>query len=109
MSTSRKRKKETNLVCVIHYADQTSYSTIKELSDVNKEKLVQAKRKRTEVGGSYSHADQCSTIPEFFESGKHGVHLEPCYKRYLKLYIHVFQLFGFVHQLFPLVLCCLIA
>ena len=98
MSTSRKRKKETNLVCVVHYADQTSYSTIKEL----KKKIVQVKRKRTDLGGSYSHADQCSTIPEFFESGKHGVHLEPCYKRYLKFYIHV-------HQLFPLVLCCLIA
>ena len=82
MSTSRKRKKETDLVCVVHYADQTAYSSIKELSDVNKDRIVQAKRKRTEVGGSHSHADQCLTIPESFESGKHGVHLEPCYKRY---------------------------
>ena len=82
MSTNRKIEKETNLVCIVHYADQTSYSTVKELSDVNKEKIVQAKRKRTDIGGSHSHADQCSTIPENFESGEHGVHLEPCYKRY---------------------------
>ena len=81
MSSNKKRKKETNLVCVVHYTDQTSYSTIKELSDVNKEKINKAKRKRTEVGGSHSHTDQCSTIPEHFESGLHGVHLEPCYKR----------------------------
>ena len=64
MSTNRKIEKETNLVCVVHYTDQTSYSTVKELSDVNKEKIVQAKRKRTDIGGSHSHADQCSTIPE---------------------------------------------
>lgn len=82
MNNNRKRKRESNLVCVVHYAYQTSYSIIKELSDVNKEKIIQAKKKRTEVGGSHSHADQCSTIPENFESGKHGVHLEPCYKRY---------------------------
>ena len=53
MSTNRKREKETNLVCVVHYADQTSYSTVKELSDVNKEKIDQAKRKRTDIGGSH--------------------------------------------------------
>lgn len=78
---SRKRKIESSLVCVVHYPDQSSYSEIKELSNVNKYKIVEAKRVRTEIGGSHSHCTQCDTIPEEFQHGIHGVHLEPCYKR----------------------------
>jgi len=78
---SRKRKVESSLVCVVHYPDQSSYSNIKDLSDVNKIKIVEAKRVRRELGGPYSHSVQCDAIPEQFQHGIHGIHLEPCYKR----------------------------
>ena len=51
-----------NLVCVVHYQKQTSYSCIKELSEVNQKKLIEAKVKRMAVGGDSYHKDQCDTF-----------------------------------------------
>ena len=56
---------------------------MKELSDTNKDKKTRAKVKRIQEEGFHSHYDQCSTIPDTFVEGVYGIHLEPCYKRYL--------------------------
>lgn len=82
---SRKRKK-LSLECIVHYPNQRQYSDVKELSDINKEKITKAKVKRMREGGSHLHFEQCSKIPETFVEGFHGIHLEPCYKRYLTLF-----------------------
>ena len=75
---SKIKKRKFSLKCVVHYPDQKCYSTIKELLHVNKERIIKAKEKRLEQG---VHYDQCSEIPDTFEEGVHGIHLEPCYKR----------------------------
>ena len=69
-----------NRICVVHYPNQQKYSNIKDISDINKEKITAAKEKRSRIGGDHLHKKQCDTIPnEFLDV--HGVHLDPCYKR----------------------------
>ena len=68
--------------CIVHYPNQSSYSEIKTLSEVNIQRIREANSKRNEIGGNNNHLDQCQQIPEEFCLLQHGVHLEPCYKRY---------------------------
>ena len=70
------------LVCVIHYKNQAKYSNIKTLSGDNIQRIFAAKQLREKIGGDNLHAEQCSGIPDSFNES-HGIHLEPCYKRYL--------------------------
>ena len=51
------------LKCIVHYAAQTSYSNIKKISEVNINKIREAKKKREEVGGDNLHWDQVVQIP----------------------------------------------
>ena len=37
---------------------------------------------RQELGGSNEHADQCSSIPGTLDDTLHGIHMEPCYKKF---------------------------
>lgn len=83
-----------SLICVVHYNNHEKYSNIKSLSDVNKQRILEAKRLREEVEGENHHEDQCSSIPQIFTDA-HGIHLEPCYKKYVLNYIS----FSFVYLL----------
>ena len=76
-----KVKKPEGLKCVVHYGNQNKYSRIKKLSKANENRILEAKRKRIEIGGVHLHEAQCETIPEGFDAVHHGVHLAPCYKR----------------------------
>lgn len=69
------------LNCIVHYKGQKSYSTIKKLSDVNINRILEAKDKREEIGGDNLHQEQINLIPETINLETDGIHLEPCYKR----------------------------
>ena len=71
--------------CIIHYKNQSKYSNIKELSEDNKNRITAAKQLRESLGGDDHHEDQCCSVPETF-SDIHGIHLEPCYRKYEIIY-----------------------
>ena len=70
------------LKCIVHYKSQ-SYSKIKDLSEVNITRIMDAKVKRESLGGDNLHAEQTSKIPEEINTDIHGIHMESCYKRYV--------------------------
>ena len=55
-----------NRICVVHYQNQQRYSNIKDISDINKEKITAAKEKRSRIGGDHLHKKQCDTIQMSF-------------------------------------------
>ena len=74
------------LCCIIHYHNKDSkYSKIKSVSEVNKSKIVAAKKARLQLHENNVHQEQCDTVPDEIDSTKHGVHLEPCYKKFTKI------------------------
>jgi len=59
----------------------SNYSKLKELSERNKDRILEAKIEREKLGGEHYHKFQCDCIPESF-SPQDCVHLEPCYKKF---------------------------
>ena len=79
------------LTCIVHYTDQhpVKYPKIKHTSPVNEQRIKAAKLERKQlVGSSNKHLEQCRSIPEIIDHQKHGIHLEPCYK---KIYLNTCQ------------------
>ena len=70
--------------CVAHYSYQEKdYHELKPLSMNQYERLLEAKRIRMESSTENQHLDQCHTIPiNGFDETKHGIYLEPCYKKF---------------------------
>ncbi|XP_066933544.1 uncharacterized protein [Clytia hemisphaerica] len=68
--------------CIIHYENRNNYSTIKKLSQRNIERILEAKEKRTKLAGDFEHKDQIRQIPDEIDENLHGIHLNPCYKRF---------------------------
>ena len=70
--------------CVVHYIQKSvEYSDLKVLSENQYERLLEAKRIRLATIEPNQHAEQCVSIPDNgFDVNKHGVHLEPCYKKF---------------------------
>ena len=77
----------TSLNCIIHYENQSSYSIIKKDSEANINRIFEAKEKRSRIDGRNSHANQIKQIPNEIDLELHGVHLEPCFKRYFLCFI----------------------
>ena len=51
------------LSCIVHLPSKDClYSNIKDLSDINKDKIAKATRLR--LGGKNLHEEQCSSIPD---------------------------------------------
>ena len=69
------------LTCIVHYEKCGPYPSVKVLSDINKEKIIKAKKLRQSVGGANHHIEQCCNVPDTFIDDKHGIHLELCYKK----------------------------
>lgn len=73
-------------MCKVHYdITESKYSKIKTVSEVNKERISTAKSLREEIGGAHYHREQCLSIPDEIDHDKHGLHLEPCYKKFVKI------------------------
>eukprot|EP00794_Sanderia_malayensis_P014842 gene14842-biopygen11931 len=74
------------LSCIVHYKiKESKYSNIKAISDIKKEKLYASKRLREELDGEKNHKDQCNGIPDEIDPNVHGIHLDPCYKKFVKI------------------------
>ena len=72
------------LNCIIHYnIKDAKYSKIKPVSETNEERIVSAKNLRQSKGGLNHHKEQCDSVPEDIDPSKHGIHLEPCYKKFV--------------------------
>ena len=69
------------LKCIVHYKKRGPYPSVKALSDINKEKIIKAKKLPGSAGGVTQHKQQCCNFPDTFIDDKHGIHLEPCYKK----------------------------
>ena len=67
--------------CIIHYDNQTRYTSLKDISSINWKRILDAKNKRCGLGGSLSHEAQRLSIPDNINKGRDCIHLEPCYKR----------------------------
>jgi len=67
--------------CIVHYKKQSNYSQLKRLTEVNIQRIREAKVKRLKIGGAHTHDEQTNLIPDIIDSNKHGIHLDPCYKR----------------------------
>ena len=71
------------LNCIVHYRDPNcTYTKLKNLTNVNKERIIQAKQVRESIRGENYHEDQCLGVPdEIFDDSIHGIHLDSCYKK----------------------------
>ena len=49
--------------CIVHYDNQKIYSAVKSLSEINLERIKQAKEKRLKIGGINSYKEKCDQIP----------------------------------------------
>ena len=84
------------LKCVVHYKKCDRYSTIRTLTEQNKKRILQAKEIRESLATANTHhKEQCDSVPDVYNDEIHGIHLDPCYKRYRKL-----TLVGFIHGVF---------
>ena len=73
----------TSLVHMAHYPSKDfEYSELILLSHHAYAWLLEARKIRQELGGSNEHADQCSSIPGTLDDMLHGIHTEPCYKKF---------------------------
>ena len=73
-----------SLKCITHYILQdASYSKIKQVSEVNWERIQAAKAIREAKGGANYHKQQCDSVPDHIDPLVHGIHLEPCYKKFV--------------------------
>ena len=71
----------SNLTCIIHYkVKDKKYCKIKPISNVNQERIFEAKLLREKKGGSNHHEEQCCLIPQEIDHSRDGIHHEPCYK-----------------------------
>ena len=71
---------------VIHYKNQSKYSKLKGLFEINKKQIPEAKDLRCTLGGENFHEEQCDAIPEKFDESLHEIHLG-CYKKYLHFFV----------------------
>ena len=72
-----------SLECVVHYnLKDVQYSNVTPLSENAHGRLLEAKAIRQELGGENEHKHQCDSIPAVINPNKHGIHLEPCYKKF---------------------------
>ena len=72
-----------SLVCIAHYPSKDfEYSELIPLSQHAHAQLLEAREIRKELGGGNEHADQCSSIPGTLDDMLHGIHMEPCYKKF---------------------------
>ena len=60
--------------CVVHYKNQSNYSQLKRLTEINVKRIREAQLKRLKVGGSHTHQEQTENIPEEIDFSNHGIH-----------------------------------
>ena len=73
--------------CIVHYTNkQWKYSQLKPLSQNQYERILKAKEIRQTDNEENQHQEQCNSGPLIgFDPSVHGIHLEPCYKKFTKI------------------------
>ena len=72
-----------SLRCVAHYSSSTyKYSELIVLSENAHLRLLEAKQMRNDQGVENEHKDQSALIPDHLDPSVHGIHMEPCYKKF---------------------------
>ena len=73
--------------CIVHYTNkQWKYSQLKPLSQNQYERILKAKEIRQKDNEENQHQEQCNSVPLIeFDPSVHGIHLEPCYKKFTKI------------------------
>ena len=67
----------------MHYnLKDVQYSNVTPLSENAHGRLLEAKAIRQELGGENEHQHQCDSIPAVINRSRHGIYLEPCYKKF---------------------------
>ena len=72
--------------CIIHYKDKSSYSPLKDVNKLNKDRIRQAKSEHEkQPPSSNKHYEQCKSIPKTIDNNVHGIHNDPCYKIFTRI------------------------
>ena len=50
--------------CIIHYKGFPVYTNLKELSERNKQRIVEVKKEREQLSGEHHHKEQCDGITD---------------------------------------------
>ena len=71
-------------MCIVHYPnkDESKYSVIRDISTINEERIRLAKSERESYTNENFHSEHCESIPDEINHDKHGIHLDPCYKKF---------------------------
>ena len=65
--------------CIIHYKVFLDNTNLKELSERNKQRIMEVKKERDQLGGKHHPKEQYDGIPGTFAENGY-IQLEPCYK-----------------------------
>ena len=68
--------------CIVHYSGYDSYSIIKDVSEINHQRLRETKALREQQKDDNYHKEQYKSIPSIIENSIHGILLGLCYKKY---------------------------
>ena len=63
--------------CKIYYKGFPDYTNLKEFSERNKPRIVEAEKESEQLVGEHDHKEQCDGIPESFAEND-CIHLESC-------------------------------
>ena len=75
--------KMASLGCVARCSSKDfEYNELIPLSDHAHSRLLEARAIRPERGCQNEHPEQCSSIPNEVDNVLHGIHMEPCYKKF---------------------------
>ena len=64
---------------------QQRCTSMKSVFDIDKEKIYAAKLFIKQLGGVNGHSEQCDFIPSEIDQGKHGINLELCFKKFVRI------------------------
>ena len=73
---------ENNKFCIVHYENKEPYSKLKDVNELNESRIREAKEKGEQLSGETFHDKQCLSVPDAINNKIHGVHIDPCYKRF---------------------------
>ena len=65
--------------CIVHYSGYDSYSKIKDVSEINHQRLRETKALREQLKDNNYHKEQYKSI--LIDNSIHGIHQDPCYKK----------------------------
>ena len=72
--------------CIIHYKNKSSYNPLKDVNELNKDRIRQAKSEHEkQPPSSNKHYEQCKSIPKTIDNNVHGIHNDPCYKTFTRI------------------------